>query len=62
MREPNHDPLLYRKAAATFLGLINHHTLAVWDRTEGYDLQSIKLGHLFIITTSIISISFKVLI
>lgn len=44
MREPNHDPLLDRKAAAKYLGLTNHHTLAVWDCTKRYDLQPIKVG------------------
>lgn len=38
------DPLHDRKTAARYLGLKNHNTLAVWDSTQRYDLQPIRVG------------------
>jgi len=38
------DPLHDRKTAAKYLGLKNPNTLAVWDCTQRYDLQPIRVG------------------
>ncbi len=40
----SNDPLLDRKEAATYLGLKNHNTLAVWDCIKRYDLKPVKVG------------------
>ncbi len=38
--------LLTERAAAAYLGLTNHNTLAVWRATKRYDLAYIKVGRL----------------
>ncbi len=38
--------LLTERAAAAYLGLRNHNTLAVWRATKRYDLAYIKVGRL----------------
>ena len=38
------DTLLDRKAAAAYLDLKNHKTLAVWDCTKRYNLNPVKVG------------------
>lgn len=42
-KDPLHEPLLDRKAAARLLR-VSPGTLAVWDCTRRYDLRPIKVG------------------
>ena len=46
MNSLDEHPMLTEKAAAVYLGLKNHNTLAVWRTTKRYDLAYVKVGRL----------------
>ena len=46
MNLPDEHPMLTERAAAEYLGLKNHNTLAVWRTTKRYDLTYVKVGRL----------------